>query len=216
MLTLYEELQLLSIHADKGTFIASFSDQVKPGLVGAVLAELALNGKIGTSDNHRIKLVDATPTEDPILDGALTVIQESEKERKFGYWINNLIPKPEKLQRQITAALIEKGTLTQEEDHLLWVIPSPFHPEIKASTKYAVINHLRSIVLAQEEAHPREIAFLSLISASGLLDLVFLRDERKVANQRINELVVFHAMQDNSLATVQEISSAIASVVEED
>ena len=216
MLTLYEELQLLAIHDEKGIIIRSAVEALKPGLAGAMLADLAFANKICTVQNHRLKLEDDTPTNDPILDDAITTLKGSEKERKFGYWINNLNPKPEKLQKLITANLVAKEILTQEDDRLLWVVPSHFHPEEKASAKYSIIKLLRGIVLAQEEAHPREIAFLSLMCACGLLDLIFLRDERRSANQKINELVVFHAMQDHSLETIQEISSAIASVVEED
>lgn len=216
MLTLYEELQLLTIHEDKGTFIRDTQEALKPGLAGAILADLAFAGKITTTSNHRIKLENSEPTQDPILDDALAALKASEKERKFSYWINNLPVKPEKLQRQITASLVQKEILTQEDDRLLWVVPSHFHPEVKASTKYSVIRLLRGIVLAAEDAQPREIAFLSLVCACGWLDLIFLRDERKAANQRINELVVFHAMQNPTLETIQEISSAIASVVEED
>ncbi len=216
MLTLYEELQLLSIHADKGIFIGSALDRLKPGLVGAILAELALAGKICLSNNRRLQLVDDSLTDDPVLDCAIADLKNPEKERKFGYWINTLSQKPEKLRKKITAGLVQKGLLMQEDDNLVWVIPSPLHPEIKASTKYAVIQHLRSIVLAKEDAHPREIAFLSLVSACGLLDLVFLRDERKAASQYINELVVYEAMKDPNLETIQEIDSAIASVIEED
>lgn len=214
MLTLYEELQMLAIHEDKGIFIRETHENLKAGLAGAILSELAFSGKIATN-NHRLKLVDDSPTQDLILDGAIEAIKESEKERKFGYWINNLNPKPDKLQRQVTASLVEKEIFTQDDDHLLWVIPSHFHPEVKASTKYSVLHLLRGIVLAQEDAHPREIAFLSLVCACDWLDLLFLRDERKAASQRINELVVFHAMQDPTLETIQEISSAIASVIEE-
>jgi Golgi phosphoprotein 3 len=216
MLTLYEELQLLAIHEDKGMFIRNAVEPLIPGLVGAVLAELAFANRISTGTNHRLKLTDPTVTEDPILDKAISVIAGCEKERKFNYWIANLNPKPEKLQRQITANLVQKEILAQEDDRLSWVIPSHFHPEVKASTKYSVIKLLRGIVLAQEEAHPREIAFLSLVSACGLLDLMFLRDERKAAGQKINELVVFHAMQNPTLDTIQEIDAAIASMVEED
>jgi hypothetical protein len=216
MLTLYEELLLLTIHEDKGIFIGSTIDPLKPGLVGAILADLALRAKICASSDHRIQLPDSTPTDDPLLDGVLAGLKSSDKERKYGYWLNNLNPKPEKLRRQITKNLISKGIVTQEDDRLIWVIPSPLHPEVKASTKYMVIQELRGIVLARQEAHPPAIAFLSLVSACGLLELVFLRDERKVASQIINELVVYHAMQDPNIETIQEIALAITSMVEED
>ena len=216
MLTLYEELQLLSIHEDKGIFIGSTVDRLKPGLVWAILAELAITGKICSTNNHRLTVEDASPTNDPLLDDALATIQKSDKERKFAYWLSALYPKPEKLHKKVTKSLVQKGILTQEDDNLVWVIPSPLHPEINASAKYAVVQHLRAIVLAKQEASPREIAFLSLVSACDLLDLVFLRDERKVAIQHINELVVGEAMKDPLLETIQEIDSAIMAVVEED
>lgn len=216
MLTLYEELLLLTIHEDKGIFIGSTINALKPGLVGAILAQLALNGKISATNNHRLHPEAITPGDDALLDGVLTILKNSEKEHKFGYWINTLNPKPEKLRRQITKGMIQKGIITQEDDRLLWVVPSPLHPESKASTKFLVIKHLREVILAGETPQVPTIAFLSLLSACELLDLVFLRDERKVASQRINELVVFEAMQNPNLATIQEISSAIASVVEED
>ncbi len=216
MLTLYEELLLLAIHADKGIYIRDAVEPSQPGLAGAILAELAFSGKITTGNNHRVKLENSDATSDPLLDAALEKLKESEKDRKFGYWINELNPKPEKLNRQISANLIQKEVFTQEDDRLIWVIPSPMHPDVKASLKYAVIMHLRGIVLAQEEAGPREIAFLSLVSACGLTELIFLRDERKAASQKINELVVFQALQNPIFETIQEIASAIAAVVEEE
>jgi golgi phosphoprotein 3 len=216
MLTLYEELLLLTIHEDKGIFIGSTVDALKPGLAGAILCELAMREMICSTTNHRLLVAESAPTEDALLDGVITILKNTGKEHKFGYWINRLNPKPEKLRRQIIKGLIQKGIFTQEDDRLIWVIPSPFHPEIKASTKYSVIKHLRSVVLAHEEANPATISFLSLVSTCDLLDLLFLRDERKTANQRINELMVYHAMQNPNLETVQEITTAIASVVEED
>jgi Golgi phosphoprotein 3 len=216
MLTLYEKLHLLSIHADKGIFIGSVVGRLQPCLVGGILAELALAGKICTTNNRRLLVEDASLSNDPFLDSTLTALKNSEKERKFGYWLHTLYPKPEKLRKKITASLVVKGIVTQEEDHLVWVIPSPLFPEIKASSKYWVIQRLRAVVLAQESAQPHDIALLSLLSACSLLDLVFLRDERKAAIQAINELVVGGALQDPLLETVQEIVSAIEAVVEEE
>lgn len=216
MLTIYEKLHLLSIHEDKGIFIGSAVNRLKPGLVGAILAELALSGKICTTNKSRLQLVDENLTNDPILDSAIKALKNSQKERKFGYWLHTIYPKPEKLRKKVSASLVKKGIVTQDEDYLVWVIPSPLYPDIKASTKYWVIQHLRAVVFAQENAQPYDIALLSLLSACNLLDLTFLRDERKAATRTINELVVSGALQDPLLETVQEIDSAIAAVVEED
>jgi hypothetical protein len=216
MFTLYEELLLLSIHEDKGIFLGISTEGMKPGLVGALLAELALIGKIQTTTNRRLQLIEDSQTMNVILDEALVTLKDTDKERKFGYWINRMDQKPEKLRKQITENLVQKGVLTQEDDHMHWVLPSPLHPEVKASAKYWVVNQLRRIVLAQEEIQPRDIALLSLLRVCGLLDLVFLRDERKLASRYIDELVVSQAMKDPIFETIQEILSAIAAEVEED
>jgi len=216
MLTLFEELLLLSIHEAKSTFIRSVTDRVKPGLGGAILAELALMGKIQLSNNHRLQLVDDSETKVDVLDEALGALKDAEKERKFGYWINALSEREEKYRRQIVKSLIQKGVVTQDDDHLFWVIPSPLQPEIQASAKYLVNKRLRGIVLAQGDIQPRDIVLLSLLRASGLLDLVFLRDERKLANRNIYELAINQALKDPVFQTIQEIESALAAIVEED
>ncbi len=216
MITLYEELLLLAIHEDKGIIIGSARERLAPGVVAAILAELALGGKICATNNHRLQVANSDPTNDVILDEALAILQGSEKERKFGYWLNNLVEKPDKLLKKIIKGMVQKGILSLEDDNLVWVIPSPLHPELNASAKYAVIQHLRSIVLAKEKAELKEITYLSLLSACGLLDLAFLRDERKVAGQYINELVVGEAMTEPLLETIQEIDAAIMGVVEEE
>jgi hypothetical protein len=97
MLTLFEEFLSLSIHETKGTYIRSSIDRLKPGLVGAILAELALIGKIQTSNNHRLILVDDSQTTDDILKEALSALKESDKDHKFGYWINTLSQRTEKI-----------------------------------------------------------------------------------------------------------------------
>jgi Golgi phosphoprotein 3 len=216
MLTQPEELLLLTIHHEKGTFLGSAAERLKFGLVGAVLIELALNGKIQSDQNQRLSLLDSEPTGDSLTDEVLAAIKETEKNRKVSYWVNNLAQKSEKYRKQIAEQIIVKGILTQDEDHFIWVVPSPYHPEVNASTKTVIIRRLRAIVLAQEAGSPGELAFLSLVRACSLLDLIFLKDERRYASNRINELVVRSAMTDPLSQTIQEIETAISVVVEDD
>lgn len=216
MLTLYEELLILSIHENKGTLIGSVVERMKLGLAGAILAELALMGKIQASNNRRLQLIDDSLIADDVLNEALSILKESEKERKFGYWVNTLSQRAEKFLKQITESLIRKGIVTGEEERLVWCIPSPIQPEAKASSKYLLSKRLRGIVLAQEDLQPRDIVLLSLVRACGLLDLIFLSDERKLAGRYINELIFNQAIKDPAIQTVQEIESAVAAIVEED
>jgi hypothetical protein len=216
MLTIFEEFLMLTIHAEKGMLIGSAIEPMRPGLVGAILAELAFAGKIRTTSDRRLELVDSNQTNIIVLDAAINILKTSEKNRKYGYWINTINQKPEKLRKQITKGLILKKIFTQEDDSLHWVIPSPIHSVTNASSKYWLIKRLRGVVLAQEKVEPRDIALLSLLSASGLLELVFLRDECKQAARNINELVISQAMKDPMIETIQEISVAVVDMVEED
>jgi Golgi phosphoprotein 3 len=216
MLTLFEEILLLSIHQDKGTLIGWSIDRINSGLTGAILAELAMLEKIHANHSHRLEIVDANPTGDELLDDTLNNLKESEKERKFGYWIGSLNQKPEKLRKLIIERLIIKGVVLQEDDHLVWVIPSLLQPQINASAKYLASQRLRGIILAQEASDKRDIALLSLLRACNLLDLIFLKDERRMASQRINEMAVNAAMKDPDLQTMEEIESALTNVVEDD
>jgi hypothetical protein len=216
MFTLYEELMLLTIHESKGTFLGSSEEHLKSGLGGAILAELALRGVIYGSDSHRLRLQNDSETNEPILDKVIKALKETEKERKFSYWINNLNLKTEKFRQEITDGLVKKGILTQEEDRLLWVVPAPAQPEMKASAKFLLKRRLRGIVLAQEEFQARDIALLSLMRACGWLDLIFLRDERKLADRFIHEMIFSQAIQDPAIQAVQEIETVISALVEED
>lgn len=216
MFTLPEEFLLLSIHESKGTFFGSLQEHLKIGLGSAILAELALLGKIQANASHRLQVVEHSPVQDEILDRVLGMLKEAEKERKYGYWINVLAQKAGKLQEKITESLVQKGILTLDDEHLNWVIPSPLQPEVKASTKYLINKRLRGMVLAQENFEKRDLVLLSLVNACGFLDLVFLRDERKLAAAYINELLYGQAITDLAIQTVQEIVAALATAVEID
>ena len=96
MFTLLEEFLLLSIHESRGTFIKSALDQMKPGLAGAILAELALLGKIQTSNNHRLQLIDQSQTDVEVLNDALKALKESRERTKIWLLDQHFMPKTRK------------------------------------------------------------------------------------------------------------------------
>lgn len=210
MLALYEQFYMLALHEEKGTLLSAVAENLPVALVGAVLDDLALLGKLRVNDNHRLELLERDLIGDEFLDDALESLRETEQTRKISYWIHALSQKPKKSSRRITEQLAEKGLVTLEDGRVVWVNPSPLLPNQTASAKYAIKTRLRAVVLACAPAEMQEIALLSLLRACDLLEIVFIKDERKLASQRIHELVLGEAFKNPIVQTIEEIEEAVA------
>lgn len=207
MLIQCEKLLLLSIEDRKGNVTSFTIGSLRYGLAGAVLADLAVLGKVRVSKN-KLALVDATLTGDKILDGALNAISSEDRAYKVTRWIHLLGDR--KIAQRIIDQLVVKKVLRHEDKRFLWVIPFGDNPQQNGSAKYLIKQHLRSVVLAGEKPEPDTVVLLSLLKACRLMNLVFTRDERKAANQRVNELVKGEEFGRAVARSIEEISSAAA------
>ena len=214
MITIFEELFLLSIDDEDGSSQPSLTDNLGYGMSGALIAELALRGKAGVGENHRLDVKDRVETGDEILDEALGQIQSSSQPRKVTYWIKHFSDEPKKLRNRLVARLESNGVLKQDENRLTWVIPYADIPEINASAKYALKERIRKSVLTGQEVEVYDLALLGLIKACNLMNLVFTKDERKMARQRIYELTIGKSLDDPLFQSIQEIEAAVESQTE--
>ncbi len=216
MSTLFEELFLLAFHEDKGKLIPWATENLPVGLAGAILAELALNDRVRVEENHRLELLDSSPTQDEILDAALEKIQSSERPRKITYWVNQLNEKPKKLFEQLEERLVAKGIFQQEESSF---ISLPSQNELdgqNASARYWLKRRLRGLALTDQEVDLRGLTLLNLVQACNFVDLIFTRDERKTARRRIYELLVGTALSNGQAQAIEEIGRAVESQADTD
>jgi len=205
MLSLYEEFFLISIDDDKGTVSLSASTVIAYGLAGAILAELALKGKLCLED-ERLKVLDGTPTGDEIMDEVLSSISQSDKPHKPIRWIRMM--SGNKLPKRVANGLAAKNIIHIEQKRYLWVIPYLAYPMQDASAKYWVKQHMREMVLGGVAPESREVALLSLIDACRLLNLVFTKDERKAASKKVEDLIKNEPFGDAVAKTLEEIEMA--------
>lgn len=215
MLTLPEELMLLALRDDKGSVIFSASTALPYGLTGAVLLELFFMGKI-TYENKKIRAIDKSQIDDPVLDDALSIMKVSSKDRNPKYWVQKINSKVKKLKQRVVDNLVEKQILNREGHKILWFFNINRYPTLDVVPEMEIRNKIRNIVLSQYEVTEREIALLSLMTACSLVNEVFQRSERKLAKKRIKELIENQKMsKDVSSAVVditQEITAAVVSV----
>ena len=205
---------MLSIVDVKGTSTSGVIGQMYSGLYGALLADLAIQGKLAII-NERLTVTDRTPIGDKLLDETLEAIVSAKKLHKPDFWITNLPIK--KLSRRIAEDLVEQKILLKKKKRYLSIVPYEAYCEQDASAKYWVKQQLRSVTLAGGKADPQDVALLSLLKACSLVKLVFTRDERKVAQKRIDELVtgeVFGPMVAEVLAKLDAaMMAAVAAAV---
>jgi len=181
-----EKLLTLAIDDAEGALPASLKTTLRFGLAGALLAELTLANRIQLGQDHSVH-ADPAESGDILFDDILVMITAENKPRKLGHWVQAIGSKL--TIKQVTGRLVQHKVIALEKKRYSWVIPYEAFPQVQASAKYSVKQHLRGIVLTGELVDAPDITLLSLLKACGLLRLVFTRDERKAADKKVNALV---------------------------
>lgn len=216
MLSLFEELFLLALDDDRGKTTSYAKKTLAYGLSGAMLAELALQGKVSVNEKNRLEPVGDELTGDAFLDEILEEIRDSEKAHKLTYWVSQFSERPKKLRERVGDHLVEKNVLSKEEKRFFRQPPSGDAAQAAEPSKFEAKSHLRAMILANGESDPRSLALLNLTAASELLGLIFTADELGFAGRRIHEEILRFALEDSVMQTVEEIEQAISTVVEDD
>jgi hypothetical protein len=216
MLSVFEELFLLALDEESGRSLSFAKKTLAHGLSGGILAELAFLEKICANEKHRLELVNPALTGDVILDDAIEEIHSSEKLRRTSYWVSQLSSRPKKLRERIGERLASRELLTRDDRRFFWPTSSGVETTPQLLTKYEMKSPLRACILSNGVCSPRDLALLSMASASGLLNLIFTQDELPIARYHIQEKVVRDALANPVMQTIEEIEQAIVSSLEDD
>ncbi|MBC8311082.1 MAG: GPP34 family phosphoprotein, partial [Candidatus Marinimicrobia bacterium] len=182
MLNLLEELLLLALDDERGKIISSSSLALPYGLSGAILLEFSLAGKILLEGNKLI-VNDNSSTGNEILDKALDIINSSPKQKTIKYWVSKLERKMKGLKKDLLLHLIEKEILIETENKILWVIPTKRYPTNNPEPENQVRKRIKGIVIDGNDIDDRSKLLISLVNSCSLVNEVFTKDERKVANK---------------------------------
>lgn len=205
-----EKLFILAIDDERGAIEASVKSSLPYGLAGGLLADLALANQIQLQDG-RLVLTGALPGGDALLNEFLAQAAAEKKLRKIARWINILGDK--QAIRKTAERLSARNVIRIEKKRYLWIIPYEVYPQVDASAKYWLKEHLRRIVLTDEKAFTPDIALLSLLKACGMLRFLFTRDERKAASKKVEALVKGEVFGEAVAKLLEEIEAATVAVI---
>ena len=110
MLRFAEEIMLLVLDDKGGKFADVPMLRLSYALVGGVLMDLALEGRIDT-DPEQFVMIDPSPLGDDLLDPVLARIVRSTKTHDTHYWIEETLKHVSAIRERSLARLIERRIL---------------------------------------------------------------------------------------------------------
>jgi hypothetical protein len=206
MSTLPQELALLAYDGTTGR--DRTGGYLDLGLAGAVLFELALAGRLDV-DGKRIRVLDPTPTGDPVVDARLAAIA-ADKPRSPHAVVDRTA---KRLTQDVRDGLVAGGALRHERGKALGLFPvNRYLPRPGAADEAR--TRLASAVRTGRSFDARTDALLTLVAASGLAKAVFPDRERRPDRKQLKALAEAHwagAATRKAIANRQGASAAAAS-----
>jgi len=208
-LNLIEEFLLIALDDDEGIFIAD-ENHLYYGIAGALLLELAIEGKIYLN-NSKLILAGKADSIDPLINQSINAFA-NEKDQKVGFWIDTFKNNGKDLKNLMLDELINKGILRREKGKILWVIPFEKYPTENPVPENKVRARIKDIVLNEAIPTARDLMLLSLIDVCKLTREAFREDEAyKVATENIHKLAEIYENPQNTDDALLNIESAIIS-----
>ena len=199
--SLPDELLLLALHDEKGSVIPAAARVLNGALIGAVLMELGLLGRLQEGPDGALLLADPTPTGNEILDEASSWIAQADRPRMPSYWVGRLAGRMPRLKDRFLEQLVAKGILERRERRILWIFPSRSFPLADAAAEQQARDRIRAVILDGQEPDQRTAALIGLVRACNLTDEIFAPHERPRANRRVGELTSEEAAHEGLLGS---------------
>jgi Golgi phosphoprotein 3 (GPP34) len=163
---LAEDLLLLLTDDTSGR-LAVPATEADAGLSGAVLAELALMGKIGLTgeadagEPGRLAVCDPSPAGDAVLDAALEIVMARQGKKPSAV----IGPLRKNLRQTLHERLAASGVLRAGEARILGIFPARRWPALDTSHEEHLRRQLAGALAGQAAPDDRAAALIALLHA---------------------------------------------------
>ncbi len=209
MLRFAEEIMLLLLDDGDGTFVELPSHSLELALAGAVLMDLALEGRIDT-DPERLFVVDTAPIADDLLAPTLQRIARSMVTYDARHWLRETASHAGEIRERALARLIERGILRREQGRFLWVFRTRRYPVIDDRQLQEVRLRIMALLRNDEIPDARDALIVALADVCGIFGTLLSAAELKTLMPRIRQIGKLDLIAREVTAAVREIESSLA------
>ncbi|NOG53029.1 MAG: GPP34 family phosphoprotein [Planctomycetes bacterium] len=209
-LFLHEEVLLLALRDDEGTFVSGA--MYSHAIAGGILAELMLSKRIDLDPvKPKRKIIDVLskePIGDPVLDECLFKIATAKRRGSMQTWVARFTNR--ELQHRVAAGLVDLGILKADKDKVLWIFDRRIYPEIDHAPEQQLIERLEHAVFTDDtDISPRTVILLALAHHSGLLSKSLPKKELRKRKKRIDQIVSGDVVGQATKEAIQAVQAAI-------
>ena len=187
MLSIAEEVLLLSVDDETGIFLYGPDVHIELALSGAILMDLALLNRIDT-DPERLFVVDATLTGDEILDEVLARVAGSRRERTTEDWLSDLREEAGGIRGRLIDRLVRRGVLERVEDRVLGMFSTWRYPVVDGRADREIRRRIVNVLFNDEIPDPRDVMIVDLVVACDLLETLIHARDVKTVLPRVEQL----------------------------
>jgi hypothetical protein len=186
-LTFVEELLLLGLDDRTGALLPTPVMGFNYALAGAVIADLALAGRVDT-DLKQLTVLNTEPTGDPMQDRVLKTLAASPQPKTVSHWLGVFSSQRAEMEDEALARLVARGILRREDKKILWVFGTRRYPTVDNQERTEVKTRLSALILGDDLPDPRDAVLLSLLTACHLAQHIFSGPQYTARSARLANL----------------------------
>lgn len=192
---LSQDLILLALNPQTGKTRFSWYSALDYGLVGSLLLDLVLQGKLEIDNDNRVigairashRQATAGNTGNEFLDQRLSEVLASSRPQTARFWVTRWRRRYREIQTIVLQSLVDLGVLERQEQRILGLFPTQRYFLTDESIQREIVQQVRAAVL-EGIVDSRMAALISLMQASHLTNAVFGPKERSEARSRIKAI----------------------------
>ena len=211
MLRFAEELLVLTTDAENRDPVHIPDRTLNYALAGAVLMDLALEGRIDT-DMEALYATDPTPVGDNLLDPALAEIVEEPNTLPTERWIARLAERGGDLRALALDRLVAAGILEVDDGGVFsisrWVARSRRYPTVDGIAGQEIQSRMMGLLLSDEIPSPRDAVIISLAHACGVFRRMLAPSEYEEVEERIELISGLELVTRAAAAAIRNVSLA--------
>ena len=217
MLSLAEEILLLSLLEKKESIQLPSSLSLPFALSGAIIYEMIQTGQLALEDGRLRATLLSEQASGEVGHVLIEKMALMDKPKKLRNWVFVLGARGKRITKITFHSLVERGLLVEGKNDIQWSGFDEGGLQQDQLAKYLLKRQMRDALYCDAVVSERALACLVLMDACGLFDHLFTKDELVAARKKLKQLRTEDRYPASFLVLldqmVEAISFAVASAV---